>query len=421
MKTNFTYALLLCFGFSLVANFTKAQVTFQQSFTSAPTLLTAAGTANQVGAQYRFTNVSAGTDAIVSITAISGNATISVLDNNSITGPAGFSPNITIPGNKTGWVEFTINFVIINTLTNKTVDSLYATAIDIDGTSTLKEMDVIDLGGGAASYVASNPEITVTQNGTAFTGLNVRGVDYPSIDTSAKVVMFTVKKNNVTTFIYRAGAVNTGSASSTRQKSIYFKNFYYPAGGALPVKYLSFDAAAANSVVTLNWVTEQEINNDHFEVERSFDGLNFTTIAVVLDGFATGSQKSYKVKDNAAELATKAVVYYRLKQIDVNGRVTYSNVLTVRLQSKTNDVKMQLSPNPFVENLNIQFTSAENSKAQVQLLSVNGQKVFAQQAAVTKGSNSIQVQGLSKLVPGMYIAQLILNGVIIDNQKIIKN
>ncbi|MEI8059706.1 MAG: T9SS type A sorting domain-containing protein [Ferruginibacter sp.] len=419
MKKNFTYALLLCLVFSLANNFATAQGTFQQSFTATPTLLT--GTANQVGAKYRFANVSAGTDAIVIISAINGNATISVLDNNGISAPAGFSPNITIPANKTGWVEFQISFVITNTLINKSVDSLYATAIDIDGASTLKEMDVINLGGGISSFVAANPEITVTQNGTAFTGLNVRGVDYPSIDTSAKVVMFTVKNSNVTTFTYRAGAVNSGSSSSTRQKSIYFKNFYYPAGGSLPVKYSSFDAAAANSVVTLNWVTEQEINNDHFEVERSFDGTNFSTVAIVLDGFATGSQKSYKVKDNAAELATKAVAYYRLKQIDNNGRITYSNVLTVRLQSKTSDVKMQVSPNPFVENLNIQFSSTVNAKAQVQVLSVNGQKVFTQQTTITKGSNSIQVQGLSKLIPGMYIAQLIINGVIIDNQKIIKN
>lgn len=421
MKTNFTYALLLCLGFSLVTNFTKAQGTFQQSFTTTPILLTAAGTANQVGSQYRFSNVSAGTDAIVTISAASGNATVSVLDDNTITGPAGFSPNITIPGNKTGWVEFTISFVATNTLTNKMVDSLYATAIDIDGSPTIKEMDVIDLGGGVASFIAANPEISITKNGTAYTGLNVKGTNYPSIDTSAKAVMFTVKNSNVTTLIYRAGAVNTGSTAQTRQFSIYFKNFYYPSGGALPVKYSSFDAAANNNVVTLNWVTEQEINNDHFEVERSFDGANFTTIAVVLDGFGTGIQKSYMAKDNAPELATKTVVYYRLKQIDINGRVTYSNVLTVRLQSKTNDVKMQVSPNPFVENLNIQFTSTDNSKAQVQLLATNGQKVFTQQSTVTKGSNTIQVQGLSKLVPGMYIAQLIVNGVIIDNQKIIKN
>lgn len=420
MKTNFTYALLLCLGFSIVAVAAKSQIIAQPSFTATPTLVPGSPSGYQLGSKYRFSNVASGTDAIVTISAFNGNATVSILDDNSTTRPSAFSPNITIPSNKTGWVEFTISFVVTNTLTNKTVDSLYATAIDIDGNSGLKEMDVINLGGGTATYVATNPEISVTQNGTAFTGINVRGIEYSGIDTAAKAVMFTVRNSNVTSFIYRAGAVNNGSSAS-RQKSIYFKNFYYPAGGSLPVKYSSFDAAAANNVVTLNWVTEQEINNNHFEVERSFDGANFNTIAYVLDGFATGSQKSYKVKDNAAELASKAVVYYRLKQIDNNGRVTYSNVLTVRLQSKTSDVKMQVSPNPFVESLNIQFTSTENNKAQVQLLTVTGQKVFTQQATVTKGSNSIQVQGLAKLVPGMYIAQLIVNGSVIDNQKIIKN
>lgn len=422
MKTNFTYTLLLCLVLSIVTFSVNAQVTAQPSFSAAPSLIPGSGSALQVGAKYRFSNVSTGTDAIVTIMNRTNGATISVLDDNNITKPEAFSPNITVPGNKNGYVEFKIDFVVNNTLSNIAVDTLFATAIDIDGSSQIKEYDVIDLGGGTAYFMSANPQISITQSGTAFTGKNIGGVNYNSIDTAAKNVMFTVKKNNVTSFIYRAGVQNDGNSSTTRQKSIYFKNFFYPAGSALPVKYSSFDAVANDKVVNLKWVTESEINNSHFEVERSFDGTNFSTLGLVLDAASVyGSSKTYLYKDNGVELASKSVAYYRLKQIDLNGRVTYSNVLTVRLQSKTSDVKMQVSPNPFVENLNLQFTSTEKANAQVQIIAIGGQKVVTQQASISKGYNTIQVQGLSKLVPGVYMAQLIVNGVITDTQKIIKN
>ena len=125
-------------------------------------------------------------------------------------------------------------------------------------------------------------------------------------------------------------------------------------------------------------------------------------------------------KDNAAELQTKTVVYYRLKQIDNNGKAIYTNKLVVRLQAKAG-VTMQVSPNPFVQDLDMQFTAATNASAQINIFSITGQKMVTKQASVSKGFNTLQLNGLSNLAPGMYTAQLIIDGVIISNQKIIKN
>jgi hypothetical protein len=192
-------------------------------------------------------------------------------------------------------------------------------------------------------------------------------------------------------------------------------------GGVLPVKYLSFDAVVNNETVLLKWLTTQEVNNSHFEVERSFDMTNYSTIGLVLDGFTVnGNNKSYQYKDNSGDLKNRSIVYYRLKQFDIDGKFTYSKVLAVRLQAKANTV-MQVSPNPFVENLNVRFNSTESGTAQIRITNTAGQTLLSKQSTISKGYNNIQVENLNRLATGMYIAQLIMNGTVIDNQRVIKN
>lgn len=114
------------------------------------------------------------------------------------------------------------------------------------------------------------------------------------------------------------------------------------------------------------------------------------------------------------------MVYYRLKQVDIDGKATYSKVLAVRLQAKS-DVAMQVSPNPFVEDITIRFTSTENGSAQIRITNLAGQTMLSKQSTITKGYSNIKVESLSGLAAGMYMVQLTLNGTVINNQKLIKN
>jgi hypothetical protein len=293
--------------------------------------------------------------------------------------------------------------------------------MDIDGNALLHEVDMLDMGPSSIlSYLTGTLQINVIPTLTQYLATNLAGVEYDGIDTAAKQVMFTLKKTNISTFTYKAGAINLGGAT-TRQKAIYFKGFNYVAPvHTLGVKYSSFDATVADKSVLLKWITEEEINNNYFEVERSFDGRNFSTIALVLDGFENGTKKSYQFKDNAAELQSKSVIYYRLKQVDKDGKTTYTNILVVKMQA-ANDITIQAAPNPFVENLNVRFTATENGKAEVSLVNSNGQQILTKQTNITKGYINVQLDGLAKLAPGMYIATVKVNGVVTGSQKIIKN
>ncbi|MFT3911591.1 MAG: T9SS type A sorting domain-containing protein [Ferruginibacter sp.] len=420
MKTNFTIYCLAFLALSLSSVPANSQTSSQYNFNAAPVLIS--GTANQVNAKYRFANVSTGIDAIITIMSSTNGATVDILDDNAITKPEGFSPKIGVPRNRTGLVEFQICFVASGTLNSMVQDSLNATAIDIDGGPTVKEMDVIDLGGGFSSYQVGTPEITVTQTGTAFTGKNVAGNEYDGIDTAARQVMFTVTNTHVGCFTYKCGAANTGNSTVSRQKSIYFKSFTYPPPGPLPVKYLSFDAVAANKSVGLKWVTVWEMNNGHFEVERSFDRNNFKTIAMVLDGFTgADNNKTYQYKDNAAEIQGRTIIYYRLKQIDIDGRVDYSNILAVRMDGKAGATTMQVSPNPFVKDMMVRFNATVDGASEIRIINMLGQPVLSRKSIVSKGYNNIQLTDLDKLIPGIYVAQLIIDGVVIENQKVVRN
>lgn len=94
------------------------------------------------------------------------------------------------------------------------------------------------------------------------------------------------------------------------------------------VVYQEIKVSVTAKSVILDWNTVSESGNSYFEVERSFNNTDFKTVALVLDGFTTeGTGKKYAFKENKAVSINGGHVYYRLKQFDVNGNVTYSEVV----------------------------------------------------------------------------------------------
>ena len=410
MKKSSTFlTAIICFTFSFANLTSRAQIIsntvqsiFQFNFNAVPVLVS--GVDKQVGAKYLFHNVSATKDAIVTILSATGGAKVDILDDDSTTKPEAFSPRISVPANQTGLVEFQISFVAPVTQLPLIQDTLYATALDIDGNATIKEMDVIDLGGGTASYQSGNPEIIITQSGTAFTGKNVAGIEYTGIDTTAKQVMFTVKKNSVSTFIYKAGEVNNNNYSVSRQKSIYFKNFVYPpAPIVLPVKLTSFTVANVNDKAGLSWATATELNSKSFTIERSADGDNFSAISEIAAKGNSATESKYNAVD-ATPLAGRS--FYRLKQVDMDGHFTYSAILLFSLDVKTGN-NVSIFPNPAKGFTVATITVSKDQAVQLQLINASGKPVVINNEKITKGLNSITLNNLDKLVPGYYVLRVI--------------
>jgi hypothetical protein len=111
--------------------------------------------------------------------------------------------------------------------------------------------------------------------------------------------------------------------------------------GPLPVQLVAFTAAAEGpAAVRLAWATASEKNSRYFEVERSADGVGFAAIGTVAAAGTTATARTYALRD-AALPAGAAVLYYRLRQVDLDGTAHYSPVRSVAVASG-----LTLYPNP---------------------------------------------------------------------------
>lgn len=113
----------------------------------------------------------------------------------------------------------------------------------------------------------------------------------------------------------------------------------------VPVTLLSFTGSLAATDVLLKWVTSTEQNSSHFMVERSADGINFMAIGRVASAGNSGTPQQYAFTDAGV---TGDLVYYRLKQVDLNGSHKYSPIIRMRLKGGPDVV---IAPNPVTSQL----------------------------------------------------------------------
>lgn len=167
----------------------------------------------------------------------------------------------------------------------------------------------------------------------------------------------------------------------------------------LPVDLVDFQASVNNNKeVELTWETASEINNSHFEIQSSQDGVNFETFARV------NSQGNREISRNYAALDNKpfnGVNYYRLKQVDYDGSFEYSDIRTVNVEGMNWSIK--ISPNPSNGVINI---SNQNSKDDLCELRIYNQ-IGAVETMTIKFNEEIDLQHLSA---GIYYLEFIANG-----------
>ena len=404
------------------ANLFGGTTTSNLNFSAAPVLIS--GTDKKLGAQYRYESVAPGLDAIVKIDSVVGGAVVSTLDDNSGAGYIeGFQPQITsgrIIGNS--YVVFTFNFKITGTSVDNTLDTVSLTALDIDGNSTLKEFDQISLGAGAtAAYVGANPSISLTNiiPGT-FLGINVDGIDRSSVDTSAKQNMFTVTNTGISSFKLKLGIFNTKLSQDLRLFSVYMKGFSYPNLTLLPVEMESFTAMLDKDgkKVQLNWVTTNEINVNHFVVERSLDGAHFTNTGMVFSAANSSQRANYSFPDAIASVRAN-MIYYRLCTVDIDGRMQYSDIRIIKItKQENNDLSILTYPNPVARELRITIPASwQNKQVSYEIINVNGQ---LSKRIVEKAGGQTETVNVSNLTDGMYVVKVSCEGQSVT-QKIIKN
>lgn len=185
----------------------------------------------------------------------------------------------------------------------------------------------------------------------------------------------------------------------------------------LPVELISFTARlAGDRKVELNWSTATEINASHFVVERSLDGRNFSDAGIVFANGNSTSVQHYAFTDQLGNM-TKSVIYYRLRQVDADGKSAFSSTRIIRMQEATDKAGILAYPNPVASELRITIPQNWQGKAvNYEVVNVSGQTA----KRITIGSSSqTETVDLSHLAPGFYLVKVSCNGETAQ-QKIVK-
>lgn len=164
----------------------------------------------------------------------------------------------------------------------------------------------------------------LSANGSSWTLIDTRTI---SMQTEVMIGMASISGDPLTSANMRVDQLSMSSSVGT---------------STFPVELTAFDGEIVNETAYLDWVTETELNNDYFTVERSVDGVSFEIVGHV-DGKGTSlEQNRYRLEDREPY---KGTTFYRLKQTDLDGSFQYLSTIELTY-SRRNKAKMNAYPNP---------------------------------------------------------------------------
>jgi hypothetical protein len=184
----------------------------------------------------------------------------------------------------------------------------------------------------------------------------------------------------------------------------------------LPLYLLQFTGKKESTGNLLEWISENEVNLNGYEIERSTNGASFTTIAVKHATAVSGTKTNYSFIDVTVVNGTS---YYRLKMIDNDGKYTYSNTIVISSTKNGDFVISNVAPNPFTEKVALTITLAKAAPLQLQLIDFSGRVCSTKNTTGTKGNNNIEFTGLGKLAAGVYYIRVNTADAVLQ-QKILK-
>lgn len=445
--------LLLVLSFQL-----KAQVVPELVFRN-PVLTN--GTANQNGAKYLFANAATGIDAILEIRNRSNNNVIVRTIDLTTTGwDKAFQPEVGIAGtvaaNQTWWVEFEMTFVNAGTNNKRKITRFDVTALDVDGDNvsvrefvqmdkaksiSISNISNVTAGSAIGDYecgkCGSNGALVNCSDcggdgldadskkcnrckgtgklysvcGHEWDGL-VNGLvqgpvsNFLNIDTAATAAMATYTFEDKDRIRFKIGGKTNANSTTAgvRLNSLWFRSFNLnSAVNALPLSLTNFTAKLDKQNVLLTWNTTNEKNFNHFLLERSVDGKEFKSTAMVFADDNGQSNKEYAFKD-ALNNITKGIVYYRLKMVDIDGQFKYSSTRVIRLDEQTNQSSIAAYPNPAKNDLRITVPNSwQDQKVVFDLYNVNGQVV---KHIVNSRAGQTENLNVADIAEGLYIVKV---------------
>jgi hypothetical protein len=189
-------------------------------------------------------------------------------------------------------------------------------------------------------------------------------------------------------------------------------------GALLPVNWFSFNAAKQGNDAIINWVVGNEDAASYYELQRSINATTFNTVATI-NKANTGGR--YEYTDAAINNAGTKTVYYRIKQVDANGRANFSDIRMLRFDVK--DININIYPNPAIHGfyVSVPLTNPGSKKVKLSLIAPDGQIVSIKEIPATLATNYYFDIKDKKFAAGQYNLQIIYEDSVLANKKIYIN
>jgi hypothetical protein len=279
----------------------------------------------------------------------------------------------------------------------------------------------------ALGIATSATTVSITSiNGGTNNSINISPVNIPfsGPGTKTSFVLTTLFTNStglpiitVASDIYNLPAIIGGQVSSDNPVTLApgdSTKISLCGGGILPVTFVSLNAASdASGNILVQWKVDNESNIKDYEVDRSTDGTHFTALGTML---ATDAG-NYSYTDNSAPASDK--LFYRVIATETSGQTEITPIVPVtRAQSQD---AINITPNPFKDNIQLQATSTKQQVAIVRIFGEDGKLYQNYQLKIPQGTSVTSLSSAASLTSGVYAVFVNMTGTgEIYSKKIVK-
>jgi hypothetical protein len=303
---------------------------------------------------------------------------------NAVNTAGGNVATIGLPTSVTLGAVYNFSTVITHDVADRSRFGFAIKAVDANGvavgtfTTTNPNAGVIDNEIGHRNAIIIQPEIAYIYDNLTWTAPTVAPV-YP--------ITFYIAGN--------AGNGGQGPAGDYIYASTVVAN-----AAVVPITLSTFYAKQLNNAdVVLQWRTEQEINSEKFEIEKSINGQQFTYLSTIPASGFSSTIKDYKTIDKNPT-SNGEYIYYRLKLIDKDGTFKYSDFSKVLLSTNETIIKNIATIHNESNNIfQVNILSPYTQSLKINWINSNGQIIFTENKKLAKGSNTFQLQS-NKIAKG---------------------
>jgi hypothetical protein len=188
-----------------------------------------------------------------------------------------------------------------------------------------------------------------------------------------------------------------------------------------PLRLRSFNARilSANRI-ELSWLTaETWANVTHYEIQRSYNSTAFETIGSKAQTDNRPIDQYYRFTDESMTGARNNIVYYRLKQVNRDGKISYSFIVPVKFDEESKQ-QVAVWPVPVKEEMTVAFSNTSAGEVSINLADIAGKKVKTIIYQAEAGRNTVQIGEINGLNAGVYIVQIWIGTKMLGAAKFLK-